>query len=132
MMNVKTYIVTFLVFFIIDLIWLGLIAKNLYKNQIGHLMSNQPNWIAAIVFYFIFIFGLIYFVIAPALDSGEWTKALINGLIFGFITYSTYDLTNLATLQNWPIKITIIDLIWGTSLGGSVSTISYWIINKMS
>lgn len=131
-MNVKTYIVTFLVFFIIDLIWLGLIAKNLYKNQIGHLMSNQPNWIAAIVFYFIFIFGLIYFVIAPALDSGEWTKALINGLIFGFITYSTYDLTNLATLQNWPIKITIIDLIWGTSLGGSVSTISYWIINKMS
>lgn len=132
MMNVKTYIVTFLVFFIIDLIWLGLIAKNLYKNQIGHLMSDQPNWIAAIVFYLIFIFGLIYFVIAPALDSGEWTKALFNGLIFGFITYSTYDLTNLATLQNWPIKITIIDLIWGTSLGGSVSTISYWIINKMS
>lgn len=131
-MNVKTYIVTFLVFFIIDLIWLGLIAKNLYKNQIGHLMSDQPNWIAAIVFYLIFIFGLTYFVIAPALDSGEWTKALINGLIFGFITYSTYDLTNLATLQNWPIKITIIDLVWGTSLGGSVSTISYWIITKVN
>lgn len=131
-MNLKTYIITFLVFFIIDLIWLGLIAKNLYKNQIGHLMSEKPNWIAAIVFYLIFIFGLIYFVIGPALDSGEWTKALINGLIFGFITYSTYDLTNLATLQNWPIKITVIDLIWGTSLGGSVSTISYWIINKMN
>ena len=77
--------------------------------------------------YLIFIFGLVYFVINPALDSGSFSEALLRGMLFGFITYSTYDLTNLATLEGWPIKITIIDLIWGTSLGGLVSSISHWL-----
>lgn len=126
-MNLKTYSITFVVFFIIDLIWLVFIAKNLYKNAIGHLMADNPNWLAAIIFYLLFILGLVYFSVQPALDASSIKLALINGLIFGFMTYATYDLTNLATLQNWPLKITIIDLIWGTSLGGSVSVISYWI-----
>ncbi|GEM01562.1 Uncharacterized membrane protein [Halolactibacillus halophilus] len=122
------YLITFVVFIVIDLIWLGFIAKNLYQEHIGFIMSKKPNWVAAIIFYLIFIFGLIYFVINPALDSGSFTEALLRGMLFGFITYSTYDLTNLATLEGWPIKITIIDLIWGTSLGGLVSSISYWLI----
>ncbi|MGM0523582.1 MAG: DUF2177 family protein [Bacillota bacterium] len=121
------YLITFAVFIVIDLIWLGFIAKNLYQEHIGFIMSKKPNWIAAIVFYLIFIFGLVYFVINPALDSGSFSEALLRGMLFGFITYSTYDLTNLATLEGWPIKITIIDLIWGTSLGGLVSSISYWL-----
>jgi len=114
----------------IDLIWLGLIAKNLYKNYIGFLMKSSPNWIAAIAFYMIFIFGLVYFVINPALNVGDMKQVIINGLLFGFITYATYDLTNLATLENWPVKLTIIDLIWGTSLGGAVSFISFLILNR--
>lgn len=121
------YLITFAVFIVIDLIWLGFIAKNLYQEHIGFIMSKKPNWVAAIVFYLIFIFGLVYFVINPALDSGNFSEALLRGMLFGFITYSTYDLTNLATLEGWPIKITIIDLIWGTSLGGLVSSISYWL-----
>jgi uncharacterized membrane protein len=121
------YLITFAVFIVIDLIWLGFIAKNLYQEHIGFIMSKKPNWVAAIVFYLIFIFGLVYFVINPALDSGSFSEALLRGMLFGFITYSTYDLTNLATLEGWPIKITIIDLIWGTSLGGLVSSISFWL-----
>lgn len=121
------YLITFAVFIVIDLIWLGFIAKNLYQEHIGFIMSKKPNWVAAIIFYLIFIFGLVYFVINPALDSGNFSEALLRGMLFGFITYSTYDLTNLATLEGWPIKITIIDLIWGTSLGGLVSSISFWL-----
>jgi uncharacterized membrane protein len=78
----------------------------------------------------IFIFGMVYFVINPALNAGDMKQVIINGLLFGFITYATYDLTNLATLENWPVKLTIIDLIWGTSLGGSVSLISFLILNR--
>lgn len=121
------YLITFAVFIVIDLIWLGFIAKNLYQEHIGFIMSKKPNWVAAIIFYLIFIFGLVYFVINPALDSGNFSEALLRGMLFGFITYSTYDLTNLATLEGWPTKITIIDLIWGTSLGGLVSSISFWL-----
>lgn len=126
----KTYLITFLVFIVIDLIWLGLIAKDMYRNYIGFLMKPTPNWIAAIAFYLIFIFGLVYFVINPALASGDMKQVIINGLLFGFVTYATYDLTNLATLENWPVKLTIIDLIWGTSLGGSVSFISFLLLNR--
>ncbi len=125
------YLITFAVFIVIDLIWLGFIAKNLYQEHIGFIMSKKPNWVAAIVFYLIFIFGLVYFVINPALDSGSFSEALLRGMLFGFITYSTYDLTNLATLEGWPVKITIIDLIWGTSLGGLVASISYWLAQYM-
>ena len=79
----------------------------------------------------IFIGGVVFFVINPALEKNSWVYALLAGMLFGIITYSTYDLTNLATLKDWPIKITIIDLIWGTSLGGIVSTVTYFILKKL-
>ncbi|SDC49863.1 Uncharacterized membrane protein [Pelagirhabdus alkalitolerans] len=121
------YLVTFVVFFVIDIIWLGLVARTFYKEQIGFLMKAKTNWTAAVIFYFIFIFGLVYFVIDPALQMESMSDALIRGLIFGLIAYSTYDLTNLATLDKWPLKVTIVDLIWGTTLGGLVSVVSYYI-----
>lgn len=130
-MIIKTYLVTLVTFFAIDMIWLGFIARKLYRSQIGHLMSDKPNWGAAIAFYLIFIAGLIFFVIHPALMNNSWQQALLVGMLFGFITYATYDLTNLATLKHWPVRITIIDLIWGTSLGGSVSLISYLIMQRI-
>jgi uncharacterized membrane protein len=126
---IKTYLITFLVFIVIDLVWLGLVAKSMYRNHLGFIMSDSPNWIAALVFYALFIFGLVYFVINPAIENQSFTDALIRGLLFGLITYGTYDLTNLATLKDWPLKITIIDLTWGTFLGGSVSSLSYWLVN---
>ncbi|WP_218162447.1 DUF2177 family protein [Alkalibacterium sp. 20] len=120
------YMITLAVFFLVDILWLGLIANKLYRDQIGFIMKDQPNWIAAIIFYLIFVLGLVFFVIHPALLSESIVEALMRGMFFGFITYATYDLTNLATLENWPLKITIIDLIWGTTLGGVVSAISFY------
>lgn len=125
------YGITLVTFFAVDMVWLGLVAKNLYRDQIGFIMKTEFNWIAAITFYLIFILGLVYFVINPALESKSILEALLRGMFFGFITYATYDLTNLATLENWPLKITIIDLMWGTTLGGLVSTISYFVSSKL-
>lgn len=127
----KTYLVAFGVFLLIDLAWLGLIAKDLYKKELGFIMAESTNWPAAIIFYLIFLLGLVFFVINPALAKDSWKYALVVGLFFGFITYSTYDLTNLATLKDWPLKITIIDLIWGASLGSAVSTITYFIVKLL-
>ena len=130
MIYIKMYIIAFIVFLIIDAIWLGLIAKNLYQSEIGHLMTDKPNFIAAGIFYLLFIGGLIYFVINPAISTGDITKLIISAAVFGFMTYATYDLTNLATLKDWPIKVTIIDLIWGTSVSTVVSYVTY-IIYKL-
>ncbi|WP_034551623.1 DUF2177 family protein [Carnobacterium funditum] len=121
------YLIAFVTFLIIDLIWLVFIAKDLYQRELGFIMSAKPNWVAAIIFYLIFIAGLLFFVINPAIENNSWTYALFAGMFLGLLTYATYDLTNLATLKDWPLKITIIDLIWGTSLGGAVSTITFFI-----
>lgn len=125
---IKRYFVALFVFFIIDMIWLGIVAKKLYQKELGFILSEKPNWAAAIIFYLIFISGLIFFVINPAITKDSLTYALFVGMFFGFITYATYDLTNLATIKNWPLKITLIDLAWGTSLGGAVSSISFLIL----
>ncbi|MFA5543481.1 MAG: DUF2177 family protein [Bacilli bacterium] len=127
-MFIKIFLVAFVVFFAIDIIWLGLVAKNLYKKYLGFLMSENVNWIAAVIFYIVFIIGLSFFVIEPALAKSSLSYAILAGLFFGFITYATYDLTNLATLKDWPITITIIDLVWGSFLGGAVSTITFLIL----
>ena len=131
-MMIKLYLITLVTFFAIDLVWLGLVAKNFYQKELGFIMKASPNWPAALIFYLVFIFGLVYFVLNPALEAESLSRALVNGLIFGFITYATYDLTNLATLENWPLKVTIIDLIWGTSLGGGVSVVSYILFQKIT
>ena len=130
-MLLKLYFITLPIFFAIDMFWLGIIAKNFYAAQMGSLMKNPINWTAAILFYLIFILGLVLFVIAPALQKNSWTHALIYGALFGFITYATYDLTNLATLKNWPVLMTLVDLAWGAVLASSVSTLSFLIFKKI-
>ncbi len=130
-MFIKLYAIALPVFFAIDMIWLGLVATNFYRGQIGSLMKTDINWTAAIVFYLLFIVGLVFFVITPAIEKGSWTYALLVGAFFGFITYATYDLTNLATLKDWPILVTIVDLVWGAVLAASVSTVTYFIAHKI-
>lgn len=129
-MLAKLYLIALPVFFVIDMFWLGVVAKGFYRDQIGALMKPDVNWIAAIVFYLIFILGLVVFVIGPAVEKGSWTHALIFGALFGFVCYATYDLTNLAIAKDWPLLVTIVDLIWGAVLAASVSTISYFIAMK--
>lgn len=123
----KLFGVGFVVFFIIDIIWLALIARKLYQDQIGFLLKTDVNWVAAMLFYVLFIVGLVVFVIMPSVDGLSLSKAMLLGAFFGLVTYATYDLTNLATMKDWLLSITIIDLAWGTFLGFSTSTLTYLI-----
>jgi uncharacterized membrane protein len=130
-MFLKLYFIALPVFFAIDMMWLGLVAKNFYAKQIGFLMKTDVNWIAAILFYLLFIVGVVVFVVTPAIGQKSWVHALGYGALFGVITYATYDLTNLATVKNWPVTVTVVDLIWGMTLAASVSVITYLIANKL-
>jgi uncharacterized membrane protein len=130
-MFLKLYFIALPVFFAVDMIWLVFVAKNFYQKQIGLLMKQNINWPAAIIFYLLFIAGLVIFVIAPSVEKNSWTQVVVLGALFGLITYATYDLTNLATLKNWPLTVTIIDLVWGMVLSASVSTITFLIARRI-
>ena len=126
----KLYSISVVIFFAIDLIWLGLVAKGFYQKYLGFILREQPHWPVAIGFYLIYVAGMVYFVIEPAISAESWRKACVAGAIFGFVTYATYDLTNHATLKDWPWQVTIADICWGTCLGCFVSTASYF-ANRM-
>ena len=128
---ILAYLLTAVVFFAIDLTWLGLIAKNLYRKYLGGFLSDTVNWTAAFIFYALFIVGIFIFSILPAVEKNSFPHAIIMGALFGFFTYATYDLTNLATLKNWPLTIVYIDIIWGTILTGLVAAAGYWITKKI-
>jgi len=118
------YVITLAVFFIVDMVWLSVVAKGFYRKHLGPLMSPRVNWAAAILFYLLFIVGLTVFAVKPVLAVGKPLQALFLGALLGLVSYATYDLTNLATLKDWPLVVTIVDLIWGTVLGAAVSFIS--------
>lgn len=120
------YLLTIPAFFIIDMIWLGLVAGKFYKSQIGFLLG-PINWPAASIFYLLYIVGIIIFAVYPALQSDSFGRAVLFGALFGFFTYATYDLTNLATVKDWPVLVTVVDLVWGTVLTGSVASVSYYL-----
>lgn len=103
-------------FLLLDLVWLGYVAHNFYRTQLGPLMADTINIPAAMAFYVVFMAGVAVFVIAPAVTAGSWLQALIHGALFGFVTYATYDLTNLATVRGWPAQLAIVDLLWGTAV----------------
>ncbi len=127
----KLYTIALPVFFAIDMLWIGLVAKSFYAKQIGALLKPNVNWAAAILFYLLFIGALVVFVILPAIEKHSWVHALLFGALFGLVCYATYDLTNLAVAKDWPLLVTIVDLLWGTVLAASVSTITYFIASKL-
>ena len=130
-MFIKLYAIALPVFFAIDMFWLGVVARDFYRAQIGSLLKVDVNWTAAIIFYLLFLVGLVLFVILPATEKGSWTYALVYGALFGFIAYATYDLTNLATLKEWPLLISVVDMAWGAVLAASVSTVTFFIASKI-
>jgi len=127
----KLYLIAFAVFIAIDMVWLVLVANKFYKKHLGFIMKSNVNWTAAIVFYLLFIAGLVVFVISPAIEKQSWKYAMYFGVFFGLITYATYDLTNLATLKDWPLSVTVVDLVWGMVLSASVSTVTYLIAARI-
>lgn len=121
----KLYLVSLAAFLAIDMLWLGLVARSFYQQQLGFIMAPSVNWFAAIIFYLLFIVGILFFVVVPGLESGSLKATLLRAALFGLITYATYDLTNLATLKDWPVLLTVVDLIWGTVLSVLVSYLSF-------
>ena len=126
------YLATLPLLPLFDLLWLGVIAKDFYRGHLGHLMRSDIVWSGAISFYFLYVAGLMYFAILPGVTSGSWTKALLLGALFGFFTYMTYDLTNLATLKDWPLIVVIVDIAWGTLLSGMLATASFFIARLLA
>jgi uncharacterized membrane protein len=128
---VLLYALTVPVFFAVDMVWLGLIAKPFYAKQIGHLMAAKVRWTPALLFYFLYIAGIVFFAVLPALERGGLGRAVLSGAVLGLIAYATYDLTNLATLREWPVLVTVIDLVWGMVLTGSVAAAGFGIASKI-
>lgn len=114
------------VFFLIDMLWLGVVAKDFYQNRLGSLLGDI-NWTAAIIFYLVFLVGLTFFAIYPAAMNGKVLTAVLLGGLFGFFTYATYDLTNLATLKDWPLQVALVDMAWGTVLGAGVAGVTVYL-----
>lgn len=119
------YLLSLPVLVAFDLTWLGVVMKDFYRARIGHLLSGAVGWGAAVGFYLIFVAGLFFFVVYPAVEKNSWHVALLYGALYGFVTYATYDLTNMATLKNWPLSLTIVDILWGSVLGGVLGTVGY-------
>jgi uncharacterized membrane protein len=122
------FIVSVPLFVALDLLWLGFIARDFYQTRLGHVLADSVNWPAAIVFYLVFLAGVLIFAVMPALEVRSAMKALMLGALFGFFTYATYDLTNLATLRQWPLSLTLVDIVWGTALGATVAAASTAIV----
>lgn len=135
-MNIKSvvfsYLLTFIVFLMIDMLWLGVIAKNTYHKYLGDFLTDDVNWTAAIIFYLIYVVGISIFAIYPSINKGSVYQAILLGALFGFFTYATYDLTNLATLKGWPLIIVFIDIIWGSVLSAVVSFSGFYIVKWLS
>lgn len=124
---ITLYLGTLAAFFIIDIIWLTLVARRFYSQQLGSLMAPRTRWLPAVIFYLLFIAGLLVFVVLPGLAADSLSRTLLTAAFFGLVTYATYDLTNLATIRDWPWKMTLVDLVWGTVLSVLVSLASFFI-----
>lgn len=131
MTAVTAYISGLIAFLVIDYIWLKYVALSFYRGHIGHLMTDKPNLGIALIFYLVYVVGVIVLAVYPALEKQSWTIALLYGGLLGFVAYGTYDITNLATLKGWPPIVAIVDIIWGTVLTASVATISYFITTAL-
>jgi uncharacterized membrane protein len=121
------YVITMIIFLGIDAVWLGVISKNFYRTHLGNLLRDSFNMAPAIVFYLLYIVGLMVFVIVPAVNNGSVAQAAGLGILFGLVAYATYDLSNFATLKNWPLTIVVADLFWGMFISGTVSVVAYFI-----
>ncbi|MFB6215340.1 MAG: DUF2177 family protein [Candidatus Bipolaricaulia bacterium] len=127
--QIYLYLICLGTFLAVDFFWLGVVARKFYRQELGELMVESTNWTAATVFYLLFIVGILVFVVNPALEKGSLIRSTGFGFLFGLITYATYDLTNLATLAGWSLKVTGVDLLWGGVLSAIVSTVGYLAAN---
>ncbi|MCU0560115.1 MAG: DUF2177 family protein [Desulfobacterales bacterium] len=119
------YAVMLAVFLAVDLVWLGVAARGFYQRHLGRFFAAKVNWPAAFVFYFLFVAGMLIFAVEPAVAVQSPLRAAVLGALYGLFTYATYDLTNLATLKDWPMPVVVVDIMWGVVLSGLVSVAGY-------
>ncbi len=124
------YAASAVTFFVIDLIWLGVVAREFYRRQYGDLLSDQPLYGAAGAFYLAYVVGIVIFAVSPAMETGRWTTALVYGALFGLFCYGTYDMTNLAVIRNWPVQATFVDIAWGTALTATAAVAGYAAVSR--
>ena len=122
------YVASAIVFFGLDLLWLGVVAKGFYARQLGDLLSDQPNMAVAGLFYAGYVGGIVLFAVAPALQAQSWTTALVLGVFLGLMAYGTYDMTNLATIRNWPVAMSAVDMLWGSVLTGIAASAGFFAV----
>lgn len=132
MVYVKAYAATLTVFFALDLLWLGVVARRFYASQLGSLMRDNINFIAAAGFYFAYVAGIVFFAVAPALAEDSWARAAVNGVLLGLLAYGTYDMTNIATLRDWPVTMSIVDMAWGGFLTCTSAVAGFFIVRAFS
>ncbi len=130
MKTILLYIASTVIFFTIDITWIGLVARSFYKQHLGFILSEEVNWPAAIIFYLLYIGGILFFAVTPALKEHSFQTALINGAVLGLLCYATYDLTNMATISKWPLIVVVVDMAWGVALTGGVAVLTYLVGNK--
>lgn len=123
----KLYLASLFVFFAVDMVWLGLIASSFYKKYLGYLMAPKVNWVPALIFYLLFVLGILVFVVLPGVKENSLQETILRALLFGLITYATYDLTNLATIGGWPVIVTIADLAWGMAVTTIVGVAGFYL-----
>jgi uncharacterized membrane protein len=126
--DMLSFIATFLVMAVLDGIWLGAVARGFYRRHLGYLMADTPNWAAAGAFYVLYAIGVAVFAVQPGVDAGSALSALWRGALFGLVAYATYDLTNMATVRGWPAILTVVDLSWGTVLSAAVAGSATWVV----
>ncbi len=132
MQYVIAYVSTAVVFLGLDFLWLGFVARTLYRDWIGALMRDELNMAAAGAFYLVYVIGLVIFAVAPALKTGSWQTALIYGALFGVFAYGTYEMTNFATLKGWPVAMVITDMAWGTALSAVAAVAGFAITRYLA
>jgi uncharacterized membrane protein len=123
------YLITAAVFLIIDYIWLGYVMKDYFQNALGHLMADDVNLTVAALFYLFYAAGIVLLCVQPAMNDGGWVKAMYLGAALGFLAYGTYDVTNMATLKDWPVMMSVIDVSWGTGLTALSAAAGYYFTN---
>ena len=116
---------------VIDALWLSVVANRFYKSQLGPMLLEKPNMISAIIFYVIFVVGVVVLAVLPAVQAGDWKVALGLGALLGLVTYATYDLTNHATLKGFPLTVVVVDIIWGVVLTAAVATLTYLVVTRV-
>jgi len=123
--TIAIYLGSAAAFFTVDLLWLGVVARDFYRRDLGHLMAPEIRWGAALLFYFIFILGIVVFAVLPALESGDWFRAILLGGFVGVVGYAAFDLTCLALFKDFPVRIVVVDMIWGTVLSALTATAGF-------